>query len=269
MTSPSREAKGVAPHPHTKRRHAIANIALCAVMLLPELMSLTPHTSARQTDASWLLDAVPELGAATAHAQRRRRRARASIEISTDVGGAEIFIDGEPVGVTPLEGPIPVSPGEHVVKISRRGYTEFLETFTIPRGRRPFLVEAILIPVNGIFLIETKPAGARVVIDGRFLGETPFDGDIPEGTRQVEIGLPGHQLHSQVVDVVGGETYDLNLTLEPIPEVTPFYARWTFWAGVGAATVGVVALSVVLSRGAAEPEAPTGPPRVVLPLIQW
>lgn len=269
MTSPSPEAKGVGPQPQMKWRRATPIVALCAVMLLPELMGLTLHTPERRASAPWLINAIPEVGAATAHAQRRRRRVRASIEISTDVGGAEVFIDGEPVGITPLEGPIPVSPGEHVVKISRRGYTEFLETFTVPRGRRPFLVEAILIPVNGIFRIETAPTGARVVIDGRFLGETPFDGDIPEGTRQVEIGLPGHQLHSQTIDVVGGETYDLKLVLEPIPEVTPLYARWTFWAGVGAATVSVVALSIVLSRGAAEPEAPSGPPRVVLPLMRW
>src|SRR5688572_11123121 len=44
------------------------------------------------------------------------------LAISVDVAGAEIRIDGERIGQTPLEGNWYIEPGQHEVIISKAGY---------------------------------------------------------------------------------------------------------------------------------------------------
>jgi tetratricopeptide (TPR) repeat protein len=56
-----------------------------------------------------------------------------ALEITSDAGGAEIAVDGKVVGVTPLEDPIFVEPGEHTIE-ARRGEGFVASTITVEKG---------------------------------------------------------------------------------------------------------------------------------------
>jgi hypothetical protein len=59
-------------------------------------------------------------------------KVRGALAILTDARGARIFLDGTPVGVTPVVGPITGLPvGDHSLRIARDGYADFLRPITI------------------------------------------------------------------------------------------------------------------------------------------
>lgn len=57
----------------------------------------------------------------------------ALIDISSSPSGADVWIDDKNVGKTPLSS-IKVSPGEHTVKMSLKGYDDILKKFTVASG---------------------------------------------------------------------------------------------------------------------------------------
>lgn len=62
-------------------------------------------------------------------------RIRGALRVEIDVAGVEIEIDGVNAGVTPLTAPIEgLTPGAHVVRLRRPGYSELQQSFVI----RPF-----------------------------------------------------------------------------------------------------------------------------------
>lgn len=203
----------------------------------------------------------------TAEARSKRKRKKTPVRIECDVDGADVYIDGDLVGTTPLPRSVRVTPGERVVRVVKRGYADFYETIKIPRSRRTFTVTAGLIPVAGILLLESIPTGAGVTLDGVYLGDTPFDGDINEGAQTLLLVLPGYKNKELQIDVIGGETYELEIVLDALPKVDPFYTKWWFWTGVVAVTTGTV-LAIVFATSDDSPPPRTNPV-VRLPLGSW
>lgn len=214
--------------PHAAQR--LLRAALAALLLTPHLLLLSAP-----------LQAQP----------RRAAKARTGLlEIRSSTRGATVSVDGEEVGEVPLPGPIEVEAGERVVKVSLRGHIDYYETHRVKPGKRPTIVEADLLPWAGIVLIQTEPSGAQVLIDGQLLGETPFDGEVEEGEREVTVQAPGYVPWRLRQAIVAGATLDLDLRLEPEPTPepeAPFYATWWFWTGVAAALAGGTAAAFLLS----------------------
>lgn len=121
-------------------------------------------------------------------------------------GGAEVFVDGTRRGVTPLAvRDLPF--GNHAVRITRAGFTAAEQRITLDAGRPSRTVDIALArtapaaaaaPVAastpGSLTIESRPAGARVVVDGREAGRTPLTvPSLPAGDHAVRIDLDGYQ----------------------------------------------------------------------------
>jgi hypothetical protein len=76
-------------------------------------------------------------------AENRLSQAEAQIgqlEITADIAGAEVLIDGESIGRTPLESSWYVEPGQHEVVVSHEGYPS--------EERQVFALAGISIPVS-------------------------------------------------------------------------------------------------------------------------
>jgi tetratricopeptide (TPR) repeat protein len=62
------------------------------------------------------------------------RRRLASVDISCNVDGATIRVDGAPVGRTPLEGRVYLRPGEHRVEARAAGHAPYRRTLDLAAG---------------------------------------------------------------------------------------------------------------------------------------
>src|SRR5215831_10339962 len=95
---------------------------------------------------------------------------RGELSIRSRTEGAQVYIDGQLIGTIPLERPLGLVPGQHALKILKRGYTDYLDVVTI-RDRKLTALDVDLLPVLGVLRLYTQVDGARAYVDGHFVGE--------------------------------------------------------------------------------------------------
>jgi len=224
----------------------------------------TQHSRRQHVIAAWLvallaLGPAPLLGAPK---KGHPTSDKASITVSSLTRGAKVFLNDQEVGEVPLPGPLDVRPGQtYTVRVQKRGFAPFVDTVMAGAGQESE-VEADLVPTGGIVKITCNVQRAEVVLNGKLLGRTPFDGDVSPGTQTLQIVSAGYLGEKHTVDVRAGEELRLAVELKPVPPPTvqedrSIFGRWWFWTGVGAAVLGGVTVGVLSGQTTkVEPNAP-------------
>ncbi len=96
--------------------------------------------------------------------------------------------------------------------------------------------------------VETTPPGAKVELDGRLRGTTPFELEVEPGAHELTITKPGYIAQHRKVTFVDGvrERMQVELQARP-PRVVPPWIGWSA-LGLGAAAAGAGATLVVLDE---------------------
>jgi len=176
--------------------------------------------------------------------------------------GARVFVDGREVGEIPMRLPLVLKPGRHTIKVSKPGHADFLDAFRV-RKRRDTILEIDLLPTAGVLRVTSDVEGAVVIVDGRQIGDVPFDGEVEPGARVVEVRARGYLPFRREMEMQAGVLYPLEVALVPVPAAPPavvaeppWYGRWYVWAGAAAAVAGGVTAVVLLSRDDGAPPEP-------------
>lgn len=190
-------------------------------------------------------------------------QAPGELVVSSLTEGATLIVDGKPIGTLPLEDSIILLPGEHLVKIVKRGFKDFVGTIAIAAGET-YELEMDLLPWAGVVRINSNVDGAMVKIDGKVEGVTPFDRDIPAGTRVITVSAPGYDDVVRSETFAATQTYDFQIDLvasEKAPVAgaggdEEFYETWWFWTLIGVAGAGAATAAVVAGGGETRPLVP-------------
>jgi hypothetical protein len=177
------------------------------------------------------------------------RAVLAEVTIIVEGGDAELTVDGQSIGRAPLKAPILLGPGEHTIVARRSGFEPGREEVKLTAGMRR-TVQLALVPERGILRVETRPIGARVLVDGREVGRAPWEERVLLGRHTVLARLRGYLEGRSSVLLEGGRapTLILELAAEPPPPRKPWYRRWYVWTVIGGAVVaGVVTAAVVVT----------------------
>lgn len=139
--------------------------------------------------------------------------------------GAIVRIDGRSRGRTPLTvRDLPLGP--HTVIVSRPGYEPERRTLDLSRDQAARSLEVSLReagPVRqpeptvftGSMRVESRPSGARVVVDGKEEGRTPVTlSTVRAGSHVVRIEMDGYRTWTASVRVVAGERRRVTASLE-------------------------------------------------------
>jgi hypothetical protein len=187
---------------------------------------------------------------------------RGTLVIFTTTAGATLEIDGEPAGELSLDAqPRKMEPGQYMIRVHMRGWTEHSDVFIIKAGQETEL-EVDLIPVAGIVKVKTALAGATVTVNGKVLGvtgEKGLDRDVPAGDITMVISRPGYQPITKKLKVQAGKVLPpISVKLEPMMMVQApgFYETWWFWTVVGVAVAGGATATVFAVQGEG-PQPPT------------
>jgi len=151
---------------------------------------------------------------------------------------ATVFVDGRARGPTPVAiANLPL--GTHFVRIARDGYavenrrifitagqpTESLEVTLerlgaassdgsitrIPTPRTPATIGTVM----GTLDVESRPAGAKVFIDGRLVGTTPVAMvEVASGEHAIRLEHEGYQRWASTIRVVSGGRSRVTASLE-------------------------------------------------------
>lgn len=168
--------------------------------------------------------------------------------LQSPIEGAEVLIDEEVVGTTPLD-PVELEPGAHTLRVRRGGYTEFASVVEIQAGEaHQVLVDMMALAM--VLTVTTAPGEASVFVDGTFRGTSPLELELSEGEHSVRVTAPRYREAIRQVTARAGQTDTLSVELEALPQEmlearpTEWYEEPVTWiligGGVALATVAVV-----------------------------
>ncbi|HEX3770177.1 MAG TPA: PEGA domain-containing protein [Polyangiaceae bacterium] len=138
-----------------------------------------------------------------------------TIDVAANEPDATLSIDDYPVGKTPFVGPVRIDVGKHVLKLSKDGFVDAVQTVDVASGAKTpvtFHIE----PVNKTALVSVAAGGATnatIFIDGRDMGPAPFKGEVSADRHTIEARAPGFVTVGQTVDVQYRQPVSLTLTL--------------------------------------------------------
>ena len=129
--------------------------------------------------------------------------------------GAQVQVDGNGAGLTPIAlGNL--SPGQHVVLLSKPGYAAESRAILVHAGIRNALAVS-LNPLVATASIASEPSGAAIIIDGRDTGKvTPARVVVEKGKHSLLLRKPGYLETSASMALNPGETFQFQPTLKPL-----------------------------------------------------
>jgi serine/threonine protein kinase len=160
---------------------------------------------------------------------------RGRLVVRTRPAGARVEVDGKSRGDSPVTmTDLPY--GAHTVRVARNGYVPEQRRVTLSARRS---AQSLDVPLKraaapnqpatptrraatqsfvGSVLVESRPSGATVFLDGKNIGVTPLSvPDVPVGSHVVRLELAGHQRWSTSTRVVSGERVRVAASLEEVP----------------------------------------------------
>lgn len=134
------------------------------------------------------------------------------VELSTLPAGADVYIDDELRGKTPLTTEL-LSGGE-TATVMLSGYKPWKKTLHVQVGDTLKIPSITLEPADGVLEINSRPSSATVTIDGEYRGTTPITLDVSANKQhKISLFLNGYRTHKHSILLPPGETETLTATL--------------------------------------------------------
>ncbi len=143
------------------------------------------------------------------------QQAWATVSLNTSPVGADVLVDGEFVGTTPLNTEIIQGQRDLVVKLA--GHKAWQEEFDVLAGEDFSVPLVELEPADGLLFIQSNPTAASVTIGGDFKGLTPLEVALPPSqNHELTFFKNGYNSRTLSVQTRANEERDMNVELEPI-----------------------------------------------------
>ncbi len=170
----------------------------------------------------------------------------ALIKVSSDPTGARLWVDEEKSGNLPVR--LKLHAGEHRLKASLMGYKDGERVVNAKPGEKTELNIELAAAEPGKLSIRTEPAGARVLVDGKEVGEAPLERELAPGSHDLAVAYKDRIPRRQRIELISGKLTDIDLILEKIPPYA-FWGHVTFWSGLGLAAFGSLSAYMASSLG--------------------
>jgi hypothetical protein len=190
-------------------------------------------------------------------------RPLAHLTIRAAVPGADVLVDGQAVGRTPLPGSVAVAPGRRAVELRRAGYRPARQELTLDDGATAETTFDLAEDEGaraklGWLVLAVSEADPDVVVDGRPRGAYGEPIALQPGPHDVRVARAGFLAAERTVFVPEGARTTTHVTLVPTPETRVAYKqrarlmRGLGWGGVvgGVVIAGAATAVVALNRGA-------------------
>ena len=152
------------------------------------------------------------------------------LSVNTNPPGAEVFADGQSVGVTPFENVLVPVPDDGTVDIlvRREEYQERRDRLSVSPNQRVQRTYTLRqengngSPPNQITLqVDSDPQGAEVLVNGAPQGRTPFTGEISafRGTITIELRKREYRGVREIVRVSSERTISRYYRLHRLPRI--------------------------------------------------
>jgi formylglycine-generating enzyme required for sulfatase activity len=118
--------------------------------------------------------------------------------------GAEVRVDGEPLGVTPITD-AEIRPGAHRLEFVAERYLAEVRELDVAGGGERQSLDVALTPSWAPVTVSSSPAGAEILVDGQVVGTTPVDLELTAGQRDIELRLRGYNAWQDSITVLADQ----------------------------------------------------------------
>jgi len=147
--------------------------------------------------------------------QARLERAWAVVSLNTSPSGAEVLVDGEVVGTTPLNAEILQGQRDLVLKLA--GHKAWQEDFDVLAGQDFAVPQVELVPADGLVFIRSNPSEASVTIDGEYVGLTPLEVPLtPNQNHELTFFKNGYHSGKTSIRTQPNQAREISMALDPV-----------------------------------------------------
>ncbi len=141
-----------------------------------------------------------------------------NVLLQSNPQGARVFVDEVELGKTGSEGFVAeIMPGKHDIRLALDGYQDWQYAIVVTDNQARSLPVVKLNPLYAKAKVDSKPSGARILVDGEFRGVAPLDIELRPGqSNTVSAAMAGYRSQSETVQLQSGEEKALSFRLEPI-----------------------------------------------------
>lgn len=169
----------------------------------------------------------------------------AHLSLKSRLPGADVMLDGELVGRTPLTTSLTLMPGSHKVELARPGYRTARTELTLGDGAtgeialEPEEDRAEIARTGGDLKLAITETESLVTVDGTPRGPYTASLRLAPGTHHLLIERGGFRPNERDVDVASGQTTVIPIALDPTPEMRELYVgrarsqRTWAWISIG------------------------------------
>ncbi|TMA25455.1 MAG: PEGA domain-containing protein [Deltaproteobacteria bacterium] len=143
----------------------------------------------------------------------------ARLHVETEPPEAQVTVDGNPLGTSPLNSE--VTPGEHELQITLEGYKTIGQQLSLDPGQQLSLKLAMQPaqagPVPPLLAVASDPQGAEFYIDGKRIGITPIKARSTPGRHEIKLALEGYLTRSANITLPETRDFELRLAISLRP----------------------------------------------------
>jgi len=127
---------------------------------------------------------------------------------------ADLTVNGQAAGVTPLTVQLPT--GEHELVLTAERFKPWRQIITVQANQPRTLDTVRLQPADGTLKVRSDPAGANVLLGSKFVGRTPLELKITADTQHsIHLYKAGYEKANRNVKLGSEESKTLTVALKP------------------------------------------------------
>ena len=137
------------------------------------------------------------------------------VTVTSEPAGAQLLVNGEPRGVTPLKAEIMA--GAHPVELRLEGFKPWTTDIQV-KANEPLALGPVKLGLpDGRLAVRSDPPGASVSVAGVYRGQTPIELELrPDLDHSIVLTRPGYEAVTRQVSLSAGEQRTLSLPLSGV-----------------------------------------------------
>lgn len=150
--------------------------------------------------------------------------------------GADVSIDGERIGATPLAGPLLIDMGARRIRVSKKGFHDHTQTEQVFGETEIALDIALKKEIHQGRLIIAAGKDDVIRLDGKLVGQGSWDGAASSGGHTLRVTAPGMKPYQTEVIIQDNVVRRIHVTLDPEPRTG--VPTWALITGSALLAVG-------------------------------
>ena len=161
--------------------------------------------------------------------------------------GADIFVDEEKIGTSPLTAPVLIDVGKRVLRVHKPGFKDFVDSRQAQGATALTVVARLDKEVHrGQALVQAGPKDL-IAIDGKAVAQARWEGPLASGGHTLRVTAPGMAAYQSELLVQDDRTRRIEVTLISLPKPVET-STWVWISGGALLAVGTIIGGAVLFK---------------------